>query len=50
MNYHGKQNYHDFVTEELWQAVKKHKNPTVNFKTLNNLAVSRIKDFLPHIF
>ena len=42
--------YHDFVTEELWQAVKKHKNPTVNFKTLNNLAVSRTKEFLPHIF
>lgn len=42
--------YHDFVTEELWQGVKKHKNPTINFKTLNSLAINKTKEVLPHVF
>lgn len=42
--------YHDFVTEELWQGLKKHKNPTINFKTLNSLVVSKTKESLPHVF
>lgn len=42
--------YHDFVTEELWQGLKKHKNPTINFKTLNSLIVNKTKESLPHVF
>ena len=42
--------YHDFVTEELWQGVKKHKNPTINFKTLNSLVINKTKEVVPHVF
>lgn len=42
--------YHDFVTEELWQGLKKHRNPTINFKTLNSLIVNKTKESLPHVF
>lgn len=42
--------YHDLVTEELWEAVKEHKNPTINFKTLNSVAINRTKSLLPELF
>ena len=42
--------YHDFVTEELWAAIKEFKSPTINFKTLNSAAIIRIKALLPHLF
>jgi hypothetical protein len=42
--------YHDFVTEELWNAIKKHKNPTIDFKRLNQLTVLKIKELKPELF
>lgn len=42
--------YHDLVTEEIWDAVKTLKNPTVNFKTLNTLAIMRVKELRPELF
>ena len=42
--------YHDLVTEEIWDVVKKHKNPTINFKTLNTLVILKIKTLKPEIF
>lgn len=42
--------YHDLVNEEIWQIVKKHKNPTINFKTLFTLAVREIKQLKPEVF
>ncbi len=42
--------YHDLVTEELWQAVKKHKNPKIDFKTLNHCAIARVKQLKPELF
>lgn len=42
--------YYDLVTEELWNALKKYKNPTINFKTLNHCAVNRAKELKPEIF
>lgn len=42
--------YHDLVTEELWQALKKHKNPKVCFKTLNHCAIRRVKLLKPELF
>lgn len=42
--------YHDLVVEELWQALKKHKNPKVDFKTLNHCAIRRVKLLKPELF
>lgn len=42
--------YHDLVTEELWQALKKHSNPRIDFKTLNHCAIARVKSLKPEIF
>lgn len=42
--------WHDFVIEELWSAIKKHKNPTINFRTLNHHVIARIKELKPEVF
>lgn len=44
------QAYHDMVTEELWQALKKHKNPKIDFKTLNHCTIARVKQLQPELF
>lgn len=42
--------FYDLVNEELWNAIKKLKNPTINFKTLNSLVIIRIKELRPELF
>jgi hypothetical protein len=42
--------FHDLVTEELWDAVKKRKNPTINFKTLQTCCYARVKQLKPEVF
>lgn len=42
--------YYDVVREECWTFVKKHKNPTIDFKTLQTLVILRIKYLLPEVF
>lgn len=42
--------FHDLVKEEIWDAVKEHKNPTINFKTLNSLCIMKTKQFKPELF
>ena len=42
--------FHALVTEELWQALKQHKNPKVDFKTLNHCAIARVKQLKPELF
>lgn len=42
--------YHDLVTEELWQVVKQHKNPKIDFKTLHHFTVARVKALKPELF
>ncbi len=42
--------FHDLVTEELWQAIKQHKNPKIDFKTLNHLTIQRVKALRPQLF
>lgn len=42
--------YHCVVTEELWDAIKKFHNPTVNFKALRNFCVARVKQVKPDLF
>ncbi len=44
------QAYHDLVTEELWQALKKHRNPKIDFKLLNHCAIARVKQLKPELF
>ena len=42
--------YHELVTEEIWNICKKFKNPTINFKALNNMTINKIKSIKPEIF
>jgi len=42
--------FYELVNEETWNFVKKHKNPTVNFKTLNALTINKVKSVKPEIF
>lgn len=42
--------FHDLVTEELWQAIKQHKNPKIDFKSLNHFTIARVKRLKPELF
>jgi len=42
--------YYDFVNEELWNAIKTMKNPTINFKTLYSLLIIKVKQTKPELF
>lgn len=42
--------WHTFITEEIFNAVKKFHNPKIDFALLNRLAVMKIKQFEPEIF
>lgn len=42
--------FHDLCTEELWSALKKHKNPTIDFRRLNAYTVGQVKELLPELF
>ena len=42
--------YYDLVNEELWNIIKKLKNPTINFKTLHCIVIIKIKSIMPELF
>jgi hypothetical protein len=42
--------YYDLINEEIWNIVKKMKQPTINFKTLNTCVIMEIKRLLPELF
>lgn len=42
--------FHELVVEELWNAIKKHKNPKIDFKTLNTFVINRVKALMPELF
>lgn len=42
--------YYDLVREELWDIVKKKKNPIINFKTLQSIITIKIKELKPELF
>jgi len=42
--------WHDLITEELWEILKKHKNPTIDFATLNRFCIMKIKETRNDIF
>lgn len=40
----------NFINEDLKDAIKKHKNPTINFDVLKHLCNQEVKDTLPELF
>jgi hypothetical protein len=42
--------YHSVVTEEMWTAVKKHKDPTVDFRKLRRFVQAKTKEFAAELF
>lgn len=42
--------YYDLVTEEMWDIVKKHKLPKINFKDLQRYTFSKIKELKKELF
>jgi len=42
--------YHDLVTEELWDALKEHRDPKVDFKLLRSHVVGLTKKFAADLF
>jgi hypothetical protein len=42
--------YHELIVEEMWEIVKKYKNPKIDFKTLNSFCIKRVKSLKPEIF
>lgn len=35
--------FHELIIEEMWEIVKKHKYPKIDFKTLNTCTIVKIK-------
>jgi hypothetical protein len=35
--------FHELVKEEIWNILKEHKQPTINFRTLNSFVIRAIK-------
>lgn len=42
--------YHELICEEMWNVLKEFKNPTINFRALNNFTITKIKQVKPEIF
>ena len=42
--------YHDLVSENMWEIVKKKKSPTINFKTLKRFCDIKVKAEVPDLF
>lgn len=42
--------YHDIVVEEIWDILKKMKQPIINFRTLNSCIIMEIKRVKPELF
>jgi len=42
--------YHCIVVEDMWEILKKFKNPTINFRALQNFVIHQIKQTKPGIF
>lgn len=42
--------YYELINEEMWNIIKKFKNPNINFKTLNAMTINKIKEVKAEIF
>lgn len=42
--------FYDLITEEMWEILKRYKNPKIDFKYLQRLTTEKVKKFMPEIF
>ncbi len=42
--------FYDVVKEDSWNFIKEHKNPTINFKTLQHFVFIKVKEKANHLF
>lgn len=42
--------FHELINEEMWNILKKFKNPKIDFRALNTLVIAKIKSTRPDIF
>ena len=42
--------WHDLITEEIWEILKEHKNPKIDFSALNRFTIIRIKELRQDLF
>lgn len=42
--------YYNLINEDIWEILKKLKQPIINFKRLNGLVIMKIKETLPELF
>lgn len=42
--------WYDLITEEIWEILKKHKNPRIDFGALNRLTVQKVKSLMSELF
>lgn len=42
--------WHDLITEEIWQVIKEHRNPKIDFGVLMRLSHARVKQVMPELF
>lgn len=42
--------WHELIVEESWNIIKQFKNPTINYRLLNNLVIKKIKEVKRDIF
>lgn len=42
--------YYDLIKEEMWEILKKHKNPKIDFKYLQRLTLQKVKEVKPELF
>ena len=42
--------FYDLINEELWNIIKKHKNPKIDFAYLQRLTITKVKETRKDIF
>ena len=42
--------FHDLITEEMWDILKKHNKPRIDFKFLERLTIAKIKELRTDVF
>ena len=42
--------YHEFIVEEMWEILKKFKNPTIDFRELNKFVSLKVKEVKGELF
>lgn len=42
--------YYDLIREEIWTAIKKHKKPKIDFRTLQHFTFNKVKEHKPELF